>query len=40
MGRKRDLVFQNRIGEGERKERVSRKKGGEGKGTEGMEDFQ
>jgi hypothetical protein len=35
MGRKRDLVIQNRIGGGERKERVSRKEGGEGKGTGG-----
>jgi hypothetical protein len=40
MGRKRDLVFQNRIGGGERKERVSKKEGGEGKGTGGLEDFQ
>jgi hypothetical protein len=40
MGRKRDLVFQNRIGGGEVKERVSRKEGGEVKRTGGKEDFQ
>jgi hypothetical protein len=33
MGRKRDLVIQDRIEGGERKERVSRKEGVEGKGT-------
>jgi hypothetical protein len=35
MGRKKYLVIQNRIWRGERKERVSRKERGEGKGTGG-----
>jgi hypothetical protein len=35
MGRKRYQVIQSRIGGGERKERVSRKEGGERKGTGG-----
>jgi hypothetical protein len=35
VGRKRDLVIQNRIGGGEKKEMLSRKEGGEGKRTGG-----